>query len=251
VPQSDTPNQGERLQKLIAQAGIASRRAAETLILEGRVKVNGKVVVELGTRADITRDHIKVDNKLIHQPQRLLYIAFNKPREVVTTMSDPQGRATVVEYIRGLKERVYPVGRLDYQSEGLLLFSNDGEFANRIMSKRYNITKTYVVKATGTLSQEQLEEFRAGIPLDGKRTKPANIKILSRATNPWYEIVLTEGRQNQIRMMFKHFGFLVEKLKRVRIAFLELGPLKPGHLRHLTPEEVVKFKSILKMEPHP
>jgi 23S rRNA pseudouridine2605 synthase len=241
-------NQGERLQKIISQAGIASRRAAETLILEGRVKVNGKVVVELGTKADITRDHIKVDNKLIHQPERLVYMAMHKPREVVTTMSDPQGRKTVADLIRGAKERVYPVGRLDYHSEGLLLFTNDGEFANRIMSKRNNIVKTYVVKATGALTPDQVEEFRAGLPLFGKRTKPAGLKVLNRATNPWYEVQLTEGRQNQIRMMFKHFGLLVEKLKRVRIAFLELGPLKAGAMRHLTPEEVSKFKYILKME---
>jgi pseudouridine synthase len=238
----------ERLQKLISQAGVASRRKAEELILEGRVKVNGKVVVELGSKADLTRDHIKVDGKLLHAPQRFLYIAMNKPREVVTTMSDPEGRKTVVEFLRGLKERVYPVGRLDYHSEGLLLLTNDGEFANRIMAKRTNLVKTYVVKANGTLTPEQMAEFRAGVPLSGKRTKPAGLKQLSRANNPWYEVQLTEGRQNQIRMMFKHFGLLVEKLKRVRIGFLELAALKPGELRHLTPQEVSKFKHILKMD---
>lgn len=238
----------ERLQKIISQAGVASRRKAEELILEGRVKVNGKVVLELGTKADLATDHIKVDGKLLHAPQRELYIAMNKPREVVTTMSDPEGRKTVAELIRGLKERVYPVGRLDYHSEGLLLLTNDGEFANRIMSKRSNLVKVYVVKANGTLTQEQMEEFRAGIPLSGKKTKPAVIKQLSRAKNPWYEIHLTEGRQNQIRMMFKHFGYLVEKLKRVRIGFLELASLKPGELRQLTPQEVAKFKRILKMD---
>lgn len=238
----------ERLQKILSQAGVASRRKAEELILEGRVKVNGKVVTELGTKADLMRDHIKVDSKLIHAPKNLLYLMMHKPKEVVTTMDDPQGRKTIVELLRGVKERVYPVGRLDYHSEGLLLLTNDGEFANRIMSKKTNIVKTYVVKATGLLSPDQLEEFRQGIPLHGIKTKPARIKVLSRAENPWYEIQLTEGRQNQIRMMFKHFGFLVEKLKRVRIAFLELGPLKPGALRQLTGEEIAKFKRILKME---
>lgn len=238
----------ERLQKILSQAGIASRRKAEEIILEGRVKVNGKLVTTLGTKADLMVDHIKVDNKLIHAPKQLLYLMLNKPKEVVTTLEDPQGRTTVVEFLRGVKERVYPVGRLDYHSEGLLLLTNDGEFANRIMSKKTNIIKTYVVKANGMLTLDQLEEFRAGIPLFGIKTKPAHIKVLSRAENPWYEIQLTEGRQNQIRMMFKHFGFLVEKLKRVRIAFIELGPLKPGALRHLTNEEVSKFRRTLKMK---
>jgi pseudouridine synthase len=238
----------ERLQKIISQAGIASRRKAEELIAEGRVRVNGQVVTALGTKADLMRDHIKVDNKLIHAPKNLLYIALNKPHSVVTTLSDPEERKTVAEFLRGVKERVYPVGRLDYASEGLLLFTNDGEFANRIMSKRFNIVKTYVVKGTGMLTEKQLAEFRSGVPLDGRRTKPANIKVLSKSENPWYEIQLTEGRQNQIRNMFRHFGFYVEKLKRVKIGFLELATLRPGQYRHLTPAEVAKFKHMLKME---
>jgi 23S rRNA pseudouridine2605 synthase len=232
----------------MSQAGVASRRKSEEIILEGRVKVNGKVVMELGAKADLSVDHIKVDNKLLHAPKNMLYIAMHKPHSVVTTMSDPEERKTVTEFLRGIKERVYPVGRLDYASEGLLLFTNDGEFANRIMSKRQNIIKTYVVKANGTLSDDQLDEFRSGIPLFGKKTKPALIKPLSRADNPWYEIQLTEGRQNQIRIMFKHFGFLVEKLKRVKIGFLELATLKAGQIRHLTPAEVAKFKHLLKMD---
>jgi 23S rRNA pseudouridine2605 synthase len=232
----------------MSQAGVASRRKSEEIILEGRVKVNGKVVMELGAKADLSVDHIKVDNKLLHAPKNMLYIAMHKPHSVVTTMSDPEERKTVTEFLRGIKERVYPVGRLDYASEGLLLFTNDGEFANRIMSKRQNIIKTYVVKANGTLSDDQLDEFRSGIPLFGKKTKPALIKPLSRADNPWYEIQLTEGRQNQIRIMFKHFGFLVEKLKRVKIGFLELATLKAGQIRHLTPAEVAKFKHLLKLD---
>ena len=131
----------ERLQKILAQAGIASRRKSEEIILEGRVRVNGQIVTTLGTKADLSRDHIKVDGKLIHKPERMLYLALNKPHEVVTTMSDPQRRKTVADLLRGAKERVYPVGRLDYHSEGLLLFTNDGEFANRVMSKRNNIVK--------------------------------------------------------------------------------------------------------------
>jgi 23S rRNA pseudouridine2605 synthase len=237
----------ERLQKILSQVGIASRRKAETIILEGRVKVNGRVVVELGSKADLETDHIKVDNKLIHAPKNLLYLAFNKPREVVTTMEDPQGRRTVADFLKAIKERVYPVGRLDYHSEGLLLLTNDGEFANRVLLKRTNVVKTYVVKVNGTLSPTQMDNFRAGVPLSGKRTKPAGLKQLTREDNPWYEVQLTEGRQNQIRMMFKHFGFLVEKLKRVKIGFFELGDLKPGQIRTLSPREIAKFKHLLGM----
>ncbi len=238
----------ERLQKIIAHAGVTSRRAAEELIESGRVTVNGKIVTRLGTRADAGEDHIKVDGKLIHQPKRLVYLAFHKPDSVMTTLSDPEGRETVTDYIKGVRERVFPIGRLDYHTEGLLLMTNDGDFANRIMSAAQHVNKTYVVKVNAPLTEEQEERFRAGIPLQGRMTAPAGLKLLKPAESPWYEVRLIEGRQNQIRLMFRHFGRLVEKLKRVRIAFLELGPLKPGEFRHLTPEEVAHFKRILKME---
>ena len=238
----------ERLQKILAHAGIASRRKAEQLMLEGRVRVNGAVVTELGTKADPEHDHIKVDGKHIHAPERHVYIAMNKPRDCVTTVSDPQGRQTVTDLLRGVKERVYPVGRLDYQSEGLLLFTNDGEFAKRITSAATHVTKTYLVKTNGPLTPEQEEAFRQGIPLEGKRTAPAGLKLTRRAENPWYEVRLIEGRQNQIRLMFKHFGRLVEKLRRVRVGFLDLGALRPGEFRHLTPAEIARFRKLLKME---
>jgi 23S rRNA pseudouridine2605 synthase len=238
----------ERLQKLLAHAGIASRRNAEQLILEGRVKVNGAVITELGAKADLARDHIKVDGKRVQAPERLVYIAMNKPRNCVTTVSDPEGRPTVMELLRGVKARVYPVGRLDYQTEGLLLFTNDGEFANRITAKATHVTKTYVAKVNGPLTPEQEEHFRHGVSLSGKRTAPAGLKLIQRAENPWYEVRLIEGRQNQIRMMFKNFGRLVEKLRRVRIGFLELGSLRPGEFRHLKAAEVARFRKLLKME---
>jgi 23S rRNA pseudouridine2605 synthase len=238
----------ERLQKLLAHAGIASRRKAEQLILEGRVTVNGAVVTELGTKADLEHDHIKVDGKRVHAPEKLVYLVMNKPRDCVTTVSDPQGRRTVMGLLRGVKARVYPVGRLDYHSEGLLLFTNDGEFAKRITSAATHVTKTYVAKVNGSLSPEQEENFRRGVPLGGKRTAPAGLKLIRRAENPWYEVRLIEGRQNQIRLMFKHFGRLVEKLKRLRIGFLELGALRPGEFRHLTLAEVAHFRKLLKME---
>ena len=206
----------ERLQKLLAHAGVASRRHAEQLIIEGRVTVNGAVITELGTKADPERDHIKVDGKRVGAPERLVYLAMNKPKDCMSTVMDPEGRPTVMDLLRGVKARVYPVGRLDYASEGLLLLTNDGEFAKRITSAASHVTKTYLVKTNGQLSADQEEKFREGVPLSGKKTAPAGLKLIQRAQNPWYEVRLIEGRQNQIRLMFKHFGRLVEKLKRVR-----------------------------------
>jgi len=232
----------ERLQKILSQAGVASRRQAEKMMLEGRVTVNGTAVTELGSKADLDRDHIKVDGKLIHAPHRLIYIALHKPDSTVTTVTDPQHRATVLDLMRGVKERVYPVGRLDYHSEGLLLLTNDGELANAIMSAATHLSKTYVVKVTGELSGEEEQKFREGVPISGRRTLPAGLKLIHSAQNPWYEVRLFEGRNNQIRLMFKHFGKLVEKLKRVRIGPIELGPLKPGDFRYLSEEEVEKLK---------
>jgi 23S rRNA pseudouridine2605 synthase len=232
----------ERLQKILSQAGIASRRQSEQIILEGRVTVNGKVVTELGSKADLETDHIKVDGRLLRPPKRQVYIVLNKPDSTVTTVSDPEGRTTVMELLKGVKERVYPVGRLDYHSEGLLLLTNDGETANAVTSAATHLTKVYVVKVTGTLTNDQEEQFRRGVPLSGKRTMPAGLQLIKEGENPWYEVKLTEGRNQQIRLMFKHFGFLVEKLRRVRIGPVELGPIKPGQFRHLTDEEVQKLK---------
>jgi len=237
----------ERLQKILARAGVASRRKAEVLIVEGRVTVNGEVVAELGSKADLDRDHIKVDGRLLRPPKRLVYLAFNKPKGVVTTAFDPEGRPTALEFLRGVKERVYPVGRLDYSSEGLLLLTNDGEFAYRVTAAATHLPKTYLVKVTGQLTPEQEEQFRAGIPVHGRRTAPAGLRLARRAVNPWYEVRLTEGRHHQIREMFKHFGRLVEKIKRVKIGFLELGSLAPGEVRPLTVREVERFRKALKL----
>ncbi|MCL4850066.1 MAG: rRNA pseudouridine synthase [Bryobacteraceae bacterium] len=235
----------ERLQKIISRAGIASRRKAEELISAGSVTVNGVTVTELGSKANVERDSIKVNGRLLRPPSRLLYLALYKPDNCVTTVSDPQGRRTVMDLLRGVKERVYPVGRLDYHSEGLLLLTNDGDFANGITSAKSQVPKTYVVKVNGQLSLAQEEQFRTGIPLRGKRTAPAGLKLIRPGQNPWYEVRLIEGRQNQIREMFKHLGFLVEKLRRIRIGFLELGSLQPGEFRMLTPAEVARFQKLL------
>jgi 23S rRNA pseudouridine2605 synthase len=236
----------ERLQKILSRAGVTSRRKAEALIVEGRVTVNGTAVTELGSKADLESDHIKVDGKLLRAPRRMVYIALNKPVNCVTTMSDPEGRPTVMDLVHGLKERVFPVGRLDYHSEGLLLLTNDGDFTNGLTSASHHIPKTYLVKVNGSLSTEQEEQFRNGIPVEGRMTAPAGLKLMRRAENPWYEVRLIEGRKNQIRVMFKHCGRLVEKLKRVRIGFLELGPLKPGEFRHLSQDEIERFQRLIR-----
>ncbi len=236
----------ERLQKILSRAGIASRRKAEEIITEGRVTVNGAVVDTLGAKADLDHDHIKVDGKLLHRPKHLLYVALYKPQGYVTTLSDPEGRRTIMDLLPGIKARVFPVGRLDYHSEGLLLLTNDGEFANAITSASNHIAKTYLVKVNGILTPDEEENFRQGIPLRGRRTAPAGLRLVRRAANPWYEVRLIEGRKNQIRIMFKHFGRLVEKLKRVRIGFLNVGTLKPGEFRHLTAEEIERFRKLTK-----
>ncbi len=238
----------ERLQKILAHAGVASRRKAEELIIAGRVSVNGKTITELGSKADLAVDKVKVDGRILSEPKHHIYIALNKPKNVVTTVRDPEGRETVMSFFKGIRERIYPVGRLDYASEGLLLLTNDGEFANKLTLPASHVTKTYLVKSNGLLTPEQEELFRRGIPLHGRKTAPAGIKLIRKTLNPWYEVRLVEGRQNQIRIMFKHFGFLVEKLKRVKIGFLDLGDLKPGAYRTLTKREVERFQKLLHLD---
>lgn len=240
----------ERLQKIIARAGIASRRKAEEMILEGRVSVNGTVERELGSKADAATAEILVDGKLIHAPRRVVYIALNKPRGCVTTLADPEGRPTVMDYLKGVKERVYPVGRLDFHTEGLLLLTNDGEFANHVMAGAAGVPKTYWVKVSGRPEPASLDRLRQGIALEGRKTRPAEIRFLPQGKthqrgrdgterdNPWLEIVLREGRQNQIRRMFERIGNPVRKLKRVRIGHVELGSLPLGTHRPLTMEEI-------------
>ncbi|HLW86517.1 MAG TPA: pseudouridine synthase [Candidatus Sulfotelmatobacter sp.] len=238
----------ERLQKIIAAAGIASRRKAEELIAAGHVQVNGQTVSELGSKADPETDHIRVNGKLLHGAQRHTYLLLNKPKGFVTTMSDPEKRPTVMDLMRGVKGRVYPVGRLDYASEGLLLMTNDGELAHRLMKAASHVAKTYVVKVAGTPKEDAIAKLRAGVSIatdDGKRVKtgPALVRIVKEAANPWYEITLVEGRNRQIRRMFEAVGHHVEKIKRVRYGPLTLD-VPPGKFRALTPNEVDKLKAI-------
>ncbi|MGA9040001.1 MAG: pseudouridine synthase [Terriglobales bacterium] len=240
----------ERLQKIIAAAGIASRRKAEQIITGGLVSVNGQVVTELGSKADPETDHIRVNGKLLHGPERHVYLLMNKPKGYVTTLSDPEHRPTVMDLLHGVGARVYPVGRLDYASEGLLLLTNDGEFANLLMKAASHVPKTYMVKVAGKPKDDGLSKLRAGLFIgseDGRRVKtaPARVNLIREANNPWYEVTLTEGKNRQIRRMFEEIGHHVEKIKRVRYGNLELD-VHPGKFRKLTTEEVDRLKSMTK-----
>lgn len=237
----------ERLQKIIATAGVASRRKAEELITAGHVQVNGQTVTELGSKADPESDHVRVNGKLLRPPQRHIYLLLNKPKGYVTTMSDPEKRPTVMDLMRGVKGRVYPIGRLDYASEGLLLMTNDGELANGLMKAASHVAKTYVVKVAGTPKEESIAKLRAGVSIatdQGKRVKTgaAGVRIVKEGANPWYEITLIEGRNRQIRRMFEAVGHHVEKIKRVRYGPLSLD-VPPGEFRSLTLKEVDRLKS--------
>ena len=229
----------ERIQKIISAAGVTSRRAAEQLITEGRVKVNGKVVTELGTKADASKDHIKVDGKLINPHQPPTYIMLNKPAGFVTTMSDPEGRPTVEHLLKGVKTRVYPVGRLDYNTEGLLLLTNDGDFAHLITHPKHEFPKTYLAKVKGVLEDGMIDMLERGVFLQDGKTAPARIKkIRKEEANSWVEITIHEGRKRQVRRMFDHVGRSVIKLKRTKTGTLSLGDLPEGSFRHLTLDEV-------------
>lgn len=236
----------ERLQKLIATAGIASRRHAEEMIAAGEVTVNGKVITELGTKADPARDHIKVRGRLINtllQSREKIYVLLNKPRGYLTSVSDPEGRPLVTELVPAALGRLHPVGRLDFNTEGLLLLTNDGEFTNFITSARNRVGKVYEVKVKGVPPEAAIERLRRGIILeDNMRTAPAQVKRLEEsATNAWFEVVLHEGRNQQLRRMFDAIGHSVLKLRRVKIGFLKDERLAPKQWRPLTPAEVARF----------
>ncbi len=246
----------ERLQKILASAGIASRRKAEEFIVEGRVQVNGQVVTELGSKADPANDHIRVDGKLIHPAAEYRYYMLNKPKEYVTTASDPQGRPTVMEFFSRIRLRMFPVGRLDYYSEGLLLVTNDGELANALTRASSHVSKTYLVKVSGVPGEDAIEALRRGvsIPLGGPdsnegrvRTAPAKVRLFRQGENPWYEITITEGRNRQLRKMFEEIGHHVEKIRRV-----EYGPLvldmPPGEYRELAEHEVQALYRAVRMQ---
>ncbi len=251
----------ERLQKILAAAGIASRRKAEEIILAGRVQVNGTTMTELGTKHDASRDHIRVDGKLLKGPEARRYYMLNKPRGYVTTLDDPEKRPTVMDLMvkpksgpHGDNVRLYPVGRLDYLSEGLLLMTNDGELANSLSKAAAGVEKTYLVKVSGVPPDAGLDQIRRGIVIDrgrldevraGRRdrivTAPAKLVLVRGGENPWYELTLVEGRNRQIRKMFEEIGHHVEKIRRIGYGALRLD-VPPGGFRELTPGEVMALE---------
>lgn len=238
----------ERLQKILAAAGIASRRKAEEIIAAGRVTLNGSIVTEQGTKADPQVDVITVDGKALKRAQPFVYFLLNKPKGYVTTVTDPEGRPTVMELLGKVNERVYPVGRLDYASEGLLIMTNDGALAQKLTKAGSHIPKTYLVKLSGKPNAQAIQKLRAGISIpleDGRRVKtsPTQIRLVEDATNPWFEVVLIEGRNRQIRRMFLEVGFLVEKIKRVQLGPITLD-VPPGKFRPLTKSEIFQLKNL-------
>ena len=236
----------ERLQKVIAEAGIASRRKAEELIKQGQVKVNGTVVIELGTKVS-DKDEVMVNNKPIVKEIKEYYL-LNKPRGVVTTTSDDKNRRTVVDYIN-TEARIYPVGRLDYDTTGAILLTNDGEFANIITHPKSEIDKVYVAKLNGIIKGEQINKLKDGVELDGVVVKPSRVKLkkVNQETNTsTVEIIIHEGKNHQVKRMFESVGLLVDKLKRERIGIFNLIGLQSGEYRKLTPKEVAIIYSLKK-----
>lgn len=228
----------ERLNKILARAGVASRRGADRLIVEGRVQVNGQVVTELGAQADLDHDAIRVDGKRLHAPEPLAYFALNKPAGYVTTLADPEERPTIASLLPA-RPRLFPVGRLDFQSEGLLLLTNDGELSRRLLQPESHVSKTYRVKVRGRPDAPTLERLQEGsIRLDGRKVRPARVRLVKSGRNSWLDVTLTEGRRQQVRRMFKIVGHPVARLRRVRFGPVELGALPSGATRRLTDDEI-------------
>lgn len=229
----------ERLQKLIARAGVTSRRNAENLILSGKVTVDGKIVTELGAKADAQKNKIRVDGKLLKFDAEKIYILLNKPRGYVSTAKDERGRKTVLDLLTGIDERVFPVGRLDLNSEGLILLTNDGELANALIHPKFEIEKTYRARISGEITEEKLDKLRAGIELDDGLTAPAEIYLLEENL---VDITIHEGRNRQIRRMFAAIGCDVKRLKRTKFAGLTLEGVAVGKFRRLSSAEIKSLK---------
>ncbi|MCH5461357.1 rRNA pseudouridine synthase [Lactobacillus sp. LC28-10] len=240
----------ERLQKVMAHAGVASRRSSEKLITSGHVKVNGKTVTELGVKVG-KHDRVTVDEMPI-QTEMPIYILMNKPRQVVSTVSDDKHRKTVIDLLDDeIKERVYPVGRLDYDTTGLLLLTNDGELANQLTHPKYEVDKTYVAKVQGIPTNEELKNLRQGVSLDGKKTSPARSKVLSsddKRKTAIVSLTIHEGKNHQVKKMLQAVGHPVMKLKRETYAFLTLKGVQPGEFRELNPEEVKELKRVAQLD---
>ena len=235
----------ERLQKILARAGLASRREAERWIVQGRITVNGAVVRKLGSQADPAKDSIKVDGKRVKPAAAPLYYAFHKPPAIITTLNDPEHRPDLTPFLErlGEKRRVFPVGRLDYNTTGLLLLTNDGALAMRLTHPRYGVKKLYQVKLSACPTEEGLAHLRKGIRLDDGVTAPARVRVIEKLRkNAWIEIEVHEGRKREVRRMFEALGYFVEKLIRIRFGPIVLGALPPGKLRPLSQIEVQSLK---------
>ncbi len=228
----------ERIQKILARAGVASRREAERMILEGRVSVNGQVVDQLGLKADPVRDHIKVDGKRILRLEPKRTVLLNKPRGYLSTVKDPLGRPTVKDLLQKVRERLYPIGRLDFDAEGLLLLTNDGELAHQLTHPKYSIPRTYWAKVEGHLEQQELLWLKKGVMLEDGEARVNSIRVFRKAEKScWVEAVVTEGRNHLVKRIFSAVGHPVVKLKRVKFGPIRLGDLPVGHWRPLTEEE--------------
>jgi 23S rRNA pseudouridine2605 synthase len=235
-----------RLQKLIAGTWLASRRKAEQLIAAGRVTVNGKVVTELGTKVDPERDHVKVDGKHLTAAQPYVYLMLNKPKNVMSTLDDPGGRPTVKDYLRGVSVRVFPVGRLDFDSEGLMLLTNNGDLAQALLHPRYHVPKTYLIKVKGVLTDEEIAELERGVKLEDGMTSPAQVKKVRKVeANSWIEITIHEGRKHQVKRMLEAVGHPVIKLLRIKMGPLVLGNLESGEFRFLTDREANALRQVV------
>jgi 23S rRNA pseudouridine2605 synthase len=242
--------QGVRLHKVIAQAGIASRRKAELLIVQGRVAVNGKAVTALGTSVDPSADVIVVDGRRVAIRAPLLYVLLHKPRGYVTTCHDEQDRPTVFDLLKRLPGRLFPVGRLDVNSEGVLLLTNDGQLANRLLHPRYHIPRTYVVKIQGAITDQEVEQLRGGVALEDGKTLPAQVQVMRRAEkSSWLRLTLYEGRHRQIHRMLQHYGgYTVKRLQRIAMGPLTLAGLSPGAWRLLEPFEIARLKRVCRLD---
>ncbi|HUL30250.1 MAG TPA: pseudouridine synthase [Thermodesulfobacteriota bacterium] len=235
----------ERIQKIIAKSGIASRREAERMVIQGRVSVNGKIVEELGFKADPSRDHIKVDGKRIASFEPHIVLLLNKPRGYLSTVKDPQGRPTIMDFVKNVKWRVYPVGRLDFDAEGLLLLTNDGNLAYLLSHPSFSIPKTYLVKIAGVPEEKKLDRLRRGVKLEDGEAKAVSCSLIShREKNSWVRVVVTEGRNHLVKRMFSAIGHTVLKLKRIEYGPIRLGDVPFGQFRHLTPEEIEKVRKV-------
>lgn len=236
----------ERLQKFLAEAGVASRRKAEELIAAGKIKVNGKVVMELGTKIDPKKDEVLyLDKEVSKKEVELVYIMLHKPEGYVTTAKEQFGRPGVMDLVRDVKERIFPVGRLDYDTSGLLLLTNDGDLTYKLTHPKHDVDKTYIAKLYGTPDDMDLQKFRRGVVIDGKQTKPAKMQIIEKGERQsTVEIIIHEGRNRQVRKMCEAIKHPVAQLKRVATGDLTMGDLPKGKYRHLSPKEVKYLKSL-------